>query len=225
MNGLSEGELLGLMSADRQDPSGARAAWGEMYRRHSRYVSAVVARMLGDRARDSEVVPDIVGDAFQTLFDWAGKHGSTEDIAQRFGAPDDESVRWNVLGFLAAVARRLAQHRFSARARRRQEFLGGDADVEQAVAVHGEDAGPPRTEGPKLEEILDLLGLDEAEALRLSLPWYEVETGEFAFPRGEAARVAASLGITPEALRQRRHRSLRHLELRLGGAHPGPASR
>ena len=117
-----------------------------------------------------------------------------------------------MLGFLAAVARRLARHRFSARARRR-ELPCGDVDIEQVAVSPGEDAKPqPTAERSTIEATLELLTLDEAEALRVSLPWYEVETGEFAFPRGEAAKVAASLGITVDALRQRRHRSLRRLE-------------
>jgi hypothetical protein len=70
-----------------------------------------------------------------------------------------------------------------------------------------------------LVRALDKLSQDDVEALRVSLPWYEPETGEFAFPRGEAARAAFSLGIAPDALRQRRHRGLKHLESLLRSTH------
>jgi len=43
---------------------------------------------------------------------------------------------------------------------------------------------------------------DEGEALRASLPWYQPETGTFAIPRGEAARVFA-LAISVGARRAR----------------------
>jgi hypothetical protein len=76
-----------------------------------------------------------------------------------------------------------------------------------------DDAEPPL---PRIRTLLDSalekLTLEELEALRVSLPWYDPSTGEFAFPRGEAARVASSLGIAPDALRQRRFRSLKRLQ-------------
>lgn len=211
----TEAELLGLMSMQRLDPTAARAAWSEMYLRHSRYVATVVARAFGDRVRDTDTLSDIVSDAFRTVFDWAGRHGSDEVLADRFAAPDHDAVRRRVLGFHAVVARRLAAHKFAAQGRGPREFL--DSDIEKTAAARDEEAEPPpAAEHSRLDQVLALLSSDEAEALRVSLPWYQPETGEFFFPRGEAARVAASLGITPEALRQRRCRSLKHLQSLLG---------
>jgi len=206
----SEAELLELMSMQHFEPEAARDAWEELYRRHSRYVAAVVSRALGERARDDDAVFDLVGDAFRTLFDWSARHRS-EDLADRFEAYDPDMARRRVLGFLAVVARRMSARQFASTARGHREFLR--ADFDNAAAPQDEEADPPpAVEHSKLEDVLALLSSDEAEALRVSLPWYQVETGEFAFPRGEAARVAASLGITPEALRQRRSRSLRRLQ-------------
>lgn len=199
------------MSMQRFDPSSARDAWEELYRRHSRYVAAVVVRAFRERARDDDALSDIVSDAFRTMFDWAGRHASGEDLACRFDAPDPEGIRRRVVGFLAVVARRLAVRRFAAQARRPGEFL--TSDIEGTAAAPDEEAEPASSTGhSKLDQVLELLSSDEAEALRVSLPWYQVETGEFAFPRGESARVAASLGITPDALRQRRCRSLKRLQ-------------
>src|SRR5262245_12103775 len=56
----TEAELLALMSRQHSDPQAARSAWDEMYRRHSRYVMAVVARAFYDRARDADALTDIV---------------------------------------------------------------------------------------------------------------------------------------------------------------------
>ena len=211
----SEAELLALMSMQRIDADVARAAWSEMYRRHSRYVAAVVTRAFGERTRDADALSDIVSDAFRTVFDWAGRHGYGEDLVERFAAHDRDGVRSRVLGFHAVVARRLAARRLAIHSRGPREFTHGD--IEQVASADEEDAEPPpATERSKLEAVLELLSSDEAEALRVSLPWYQVETGEFSFPRGEAARVAASLGITPDALRQRRCRSLKRLQSLLG---------
>ena len=210
----TEAELLAVMSMQHFDPSAARAAWSEMYHRHSRYVAAVVTRAFGERVRDADALSDIVGDAFRTVFDWAGRHGSGENLAERFAAHDRDGVRSKVLGFHAVIARRLAARRFTAHSRRPREFT--HSDIEQVASADEDTEPPPATERSKLEVVLELLSSEEAEALRVSLPWYQPETGEFSFPRGEAARVAASLGITPEALRQRRSRSLRRLQKLLG---------
>lgn len=207
----TEAELLGVMALQALDADAARDAWSELYCRHSRYVAKVAARALGERARDADTVADLVNDAFQSVFDWAGRQSRDTDLAERFAASDRDVIRSKVLSFLATVTRRLVAHTFAAQRRAPREFLHDDID--QMSAGAGEDTEPPpATERSRLDAVLELLSSDEAEALRVSLPWYQPETGEFAFPRGEAARVAASLGITPEALRQRRSRSLRRLQ-------------
>ena len=211
----TEAELLGVMALQELDADAARDAWSELYSRHSRYVAKVASRALGERARDADAVADFVHDAFHSVFDWAGRQPKEVDLAGRFEAPDRDVVRSRVLAFLATVTRRLVAHSFEGRYRAPREFLSDGLD--EMSAGTAEDAEPPpATEHSRLDDVLELLSSDEAEALRVSLPWYQPETGEFAFPRGEAARVAATLGITPEALRQRRCRSLKRLQALLG---------
>jgi len=205
----TEAELLSLMSMQQVAPEEARDAWAELYRRHSRYVAAVASRALRERGRDDDAVFDLVGDAFQTVFDWTARKRSADDLAGRFDADDAETARRKALGLLAAVTRRLAARRLSNGARAPREV--SHAALEEAAAEEKSEP-PPGAEHSKLEAVLALLSSDEAEALRVSLPWYSADTGEFTFPRGEAARIAASLGITPEALRQRRSRSIRRLQ-------------
>lgn len=207
----TEAELLGVMALQELDADAARDAWSELYCRHSRYVGKVAARALGERSGDSDAVADVVNDAFHSVFDWAGRQSKDADLAERFDAPDRDVVRSKVLAFLATVTRRLVAHTFTGQRRAPREFLHDDIDEMSAGA--DEDTEPPPTpEHSKLDAVLELLSSDEAEALRVSLPWYQPETGEFSFPRGEAARVAASLGITPDTLRQRRCRSLKRLQ-------------
>jgi hypothetical protein len=197
------------MSMQHALPEEARGAWAELYRRHARYVAVVASRALRERGRDDDAVFDLVGDAFRTVFDWTARQREGADLASRFDANDPETARRKVLGFLAVVTRRLAARRLSNGARTPREVP--HADLEEIAAE--EQAEPPSVaEHSKLEAVLALLSSDEAEALRVSLPWYSADTGEFAFPRGEAARIAGSLGITPEALRQRRSRSIRRLQ-------------
>ncbi len=211
----TEAELLGVMALQELDADAARDAWSELYCRHSRYVAKVAARALGERARDDAAVADFVHDAFHSVFDWAGRQPKEVDLAGRFDAPDRDVVRSKVLAFLATVTRRLVAHSFEGRYRAPRELLSDGLD-EMSAGVDEDAEPPPATEHSRLDDVLELLSSDEAEALRVSLPWYQPETGEFAFPRGEAARVAASLGITPDVLRQRRCRSLKRLQSLLG---------
>ena len=62
------------------------------------------------------------------------------------------------------------------------------------------------------KEICAQLNDQELEALRASLPWYDPENRRFSFPRGEAEKVASSLAVTPDTLRQRRCRSMKRLK-------------
>ena len=205
MQELSEAKLLGLMSAQRRDPSAARAAWGELYRRHCRYVLRVVSRGFGHRFEDEEV-SDLAADAFQAAFDWAGKQPSPEGVVARFDGPDHDGIRRRVLGWLAVTARRLALRRL---ANQGEGMVPLRDDV--CSAVEPEDPQPTHLRA-RLASALKRLSAGEVEALRVSSLWYDPVTGEFGLPRGEAARLASSLGITVEALRQRRHRALQKLK-------------
>lgn len=205
----TEADLLALMAQQRSDPMTARDAWAEMYCRHARYVSAVASRVFGNPCRDAHVVADVVSDTFQCMFDWAGRQSPSDDVAMRFHAPDREGVRRQVLGWLAVIAGRLARHHIATRGREPRTVLDGEMD---SRPEDGDDAEPPLS-GLRtlLDSAMEKLRPEELEALRVSLPWYDPSTGEFAFPRGEAARTAASLGLAPDALRQRRCRSLKRL--------------
>lgn len=129
MDKQTEGELLVIMSLPHVDPSQARDAWGETYVHHWRYVSAVAARALGTAGRDADAVLDVVTETFKVMFEWAGRHGSGEDLRARFQASDRDGVRRRILGFLAVIARRLAM-RFIAQ-KVGQPIL--HSDIEQAT--------------------------------------------------------------------------------------------
>lgn len=211
---LTEAELLGLMSTQHTNPTAARDAWGEMYLRHVRYLFLLVSRSYGDTLGGADQVSDVVVDAFQAAYDWAGRQSSPEDVEARFHDPDGDRIRRRVLGWLTVIARRLA-------ARRITTHSEGSVQLHEQFASEVSDGEPPSTNlRTLLARALEKLSPEEIEALRASMPWYEPETGEFAFPRGEAHRIASSLGLTADALRQRRHRTLKRLEslLRTDGA-------
>lgn len=202
---LSEARLLGLMSAQDVDPDAARDAWEELYRRHVRYIFQVVARGYGDQLGGEDHVSDVVVDTFQTAYDWAGRQACPEEVEARFDDQERDSVRRRVLGWLSVTARRLALHRIKPRRE-------SNAPFHDTASPDIGDSEPASTQlHAALARALAKLTPEEIEALRVSLPWYQPDTGEFAFPRGEAAKAASALGITPDTLRQRRFRSIKRL--------------
>jgi len=204
----NEAELLGLMATQIAAPEQARAAWGELFVRHRRYVFAVVSRSFG-RYLGDEGTTDIVIDTFRRAFEWAGRQPNRSTLVDRFSGESSDATRRKVLGWLGAIAERLFKDRFREDAARTEEF---DLFLEHWRTGYEHPIGSDTQLPPALlEQALATLSAGDAEALRLSLPWYDLETGCFAVPRGEASRVAALLGTNPEALRQRRHRALQKL--------------
>jgi len=156
-------------------------------------------------------VSDVVVDTFHAAFEWAGRQTHTEDVIRNFNGPDRDATRRNTLGWLATIARRAAVESFANN--NRAPVSRFDGDLDSASFGTAEDAEPPSAYlKDLLSQALAKLSTEERDAIYVSLPWYEPETGEFAFPRGEAALTAVSLGITTAALRQRRHRALHRLE-------------
>lgn len=208
----SEADLLAIMSARSQDQVQARAAWGELFERHRRYLYAVVSRSYGTFLGEDGTV-DLVSDTFLRAFEWAGRQPSPDDVRSRFVDEDPDSSRRRVLGWLGAIARQLFKDKFREAAEARDEmseFLDSWRNNEENPAE-----APDAVLARELNRALDDLSAAEADALRASLPWYDVETRTFAVPRGEAARLAAALNASPDALRQRRHRALERIERHL----------
>lgn len=216
----SEADLLAIMAGQRQDLARARTAWGELFERHRRYLYAVVSRSYGTFLGEDGTV-DLVCDTFQRAYEWAGRQPSSEEVRSRFGAGDPDSTRRRVLGWLGAIARQLFKDKFREAAEARDE-LSEFLDSWRSGQEHPSETASSMLIG-ELERALDELSPAEAEALRASLPWYDVESRSFAVPRGEAARLAAALKTTPEALRQRRHRALERIEHHLEECGYAPA--
>lgn len=201
---LPEPELLELLAHGGVH---RRSALAELYTRHSRYIFKVASR--ASRTLDHDQVSGAVTDTFLAADRWAQRQPEALGIATRFSGSDPEAGRRKVLGWLSTIARRITVELAVELSRSPAQSLTADI---AAPSESSEDAEPPpSTEHRGLSEALSKLTADQLEALRVSLPWYEPATQEFAFPRGEAERVAVTLGITAEVLRQRRHRSLRRL--------------
>ncbi len=212
----SDADLLGHMASQRDDPVRARDAWSELYSRHRRYLFVVARRAYGSFLGE-EGTTDLVVDVFHRAFEWAGRQESPDSVRARFEAEDDDATRRQVLGWLGVIAERLFKDRFREGARSAsrfdeylEDFLRCEASNEDGSATENSDAGQMRGALATLDQL-------DQDVLRLSLPWYDVATRSFAVPRGEGAKLAALIGLSPDAFRQRRHRALRRIEQQLQG--------
>jgi RNA polymerase sigma factor (sigma-70 family) len=203
----SDAELLGRMVLQEADPVSARAAWEELYVRHREYLHAVVARAYGSFL-GNDGTADLVVDAFRRAYEWAGRQSGAADARAKFYCDSDDGSRRRVRAWLGAIAERLFKDRFreqAVAATRHDEYVE-DWRRQGAAEEHGDDALRQRA-----RQALEALESKDAEVLRLSLPWYDPGARAFAIPSGEAAQLAAAVGLSVEAFRQRRHRALRKL--------------
>jgi DNA-directed RNA polymerase specialized sigma24 family protein len=211
----NEAELLALMALQRTDQERAKAAWEELFVRHRRYLFAIVSRSYGSFLGPDGTI-DLVVDTFRRAYEWAGRQLSPEAIASNFTASTPDSTRRRVLGWLGAIAERLFRDRFRDRA---IETTKHDEFTQEWLSR--QDSASEPTDSSSLAALrvaLAALTPSDADALRVSLPWYDPSTRAFMVPRGEATRLAALLGTTTEALRQRRHRAIKRLGEQLQAA-------
>ena len=214
-----EAELLAAMTVRAANVGEARDAWGELFERHRRYVFVVVSRAYGSFLGEDGTV-DLVCDTFRRAFEWAGRQENSDEVRAQFTGKDPDSTRRRVLGWLGAIAKQLFRDRY------REESASKDEaaqffDQWRSAQEHPAETGDS-IQVAHIETALSSLGAAEAEALRVSLPWYDPESRTFNVPRGEAARLAAELQTTPDTLRQRRHRAIKRIEKHL--VHAGYAA-
>jgi DNA-directed RNA polymerase specialized sigma24 family protein len=211
----SEAELLALMARQATAGDLARSAWGELFVRHRRYLYMIAARSYGSFLGEDGTT-DLVVDTFRRAFEWAGRQLNPDMVVVQFTGGSPDGTRRRVLGWLGAIAERLFRDRFRDHALEAEKH-----DQFTAEWLSRQDAEPETADSAPLAALRDALAtlsLADAAALQVSLPWYDPATRAFAVPRGEAARIAALLGITTEALRQRRHRAIQRLEVHLHAA-------
>lgn len=205
----SEAELLAVMAAQGIQHEAARAAWEELYVRHRRYVYVVASRAYRGFLGEDGLI-DLVVDTFRRAYEWAGRQKSPEEVRAQFTGSDSDSTRRRVLGWLGAIAQQLFRDRFREHASEGVDF---SAFLDDRVRAQDQEAdASDEPSASRLEVALGMLKPEDADALRVSLPWYDIDSQSFAMARGEAARVAALLGVSADALRQRRHRAIKKLE-------------
>lgn len=201
--GDSDADLLAYMAMADDDAAGAQAAWEAFYRRHAQYLYAVCLRAYGPLLGGDAGAADLVAETFQRAYERA----ATFDPA---GIDDAKRLRLRARAWLGRIAQRLAQTALRSRGRMPTRFL--DQDAWQQVARE-----PVRTTGDsetvrRVREAIESLNEKEQTVIRVTFQWYDPDREHQRLPNDVAADLAATLGTTPENLRQIRRRALRKIE-------------
>lgn len=201
---VDDAELLGMLAND--GPS-QRAAIAELYARYSRYLNTVASSAA--RRLDSHELADVVTDSLLAASAWVRRQPLGHSISEQFTPADGSPGHHCVRPWLAAIVRRVAVARAKELARSPLRSL--DHDVATPEVSDEEVEPPPSPRGLALESHLARLKPGHRAALLESMNWYEPDSSRFATGRGDSQRIAAELGVSTDALRQWRWRTLKQL--------------
>lgn len=206
LEGESDADLMAYMAMAGDDPSIAQSAWAELYRRHVGYLYAVCLRAYAELLGGEAGVCDLVADTFKRAYEYAEKFDAD-------GIDDPERLRLRTRAWLGRIAQRLVQTTLRGRAQLATRFL--DQDHWHAVA----SVPPPQEQTPRRSEAARAAVLSLSKraqmVVRVTLQWYQPDRTHQRLPNDVAADLAATLGTTPENIRQIRRRAFRKIEAHL----------
>ncbi len=213
--GETDADLLVYMALAGDDPSVARAAWAEFYRRHAEYLYGVCLRAYAELLGGEPGVCDLVADTFKRAYEYAGRFDAD-------GMDDPERLRLRARAWLGRIAQRILQTTLRGRGKLPTRLL-------EQNEWHRVAERPPPTE-PRVQrtravrEAILALSKREQIVVRVTVQWYQADKTHQRLPNEVAADLAATLGTTPENIRQIRHRALKKIEARLRDSAAGPVS-
>lgn len=210
-----DADLLGYMAEQTRDAAFAMEAFGEFYARHCAYLFGVVNRAYGRKLGGEGGAADLVQRTFERAYRWAGKHAGDSKALARLKGPTPEDARLRTRAWLGKIAENLFKDALRATKRSPVVELTDELLATVPSAEPDEDvdlSGLPPGARAVLAEELAALKPDDLEIITMSLPWYDPKSRQFALAPGEAEKLATSLGIEVDALRQRRYRAMKRLK-------------
>jgi DNA-directed RNA polymerase specialized sigma24 family protein len=161
-----------------------------------------------------EGAADLVQRTFERAYQWAGKHAGDSKALAKLKGPTPDDARLRIRAWLGKIAENLFKDALRAAKRSPIVELTDELFATVPSAEPDEDIDlsdlPPGARVVLAEELAALKPQD-LEIITMSLPWYDPKSRQFALAPGEAEKLAASLGIEVDALRQRRHRAMKGL--------------
>lgn len=203
----ADADLLAYMSMQRDDPDGARSAWGEFFLRFRDSLFNHCYKRYRKALSGEHAVEDLVQIVLQTAFEKARTFSPQNN--------DPEVVNRQISAWL----NRIAYHAMLDL--RRQSGL----IPHQPVADPNEIPSPEDHENPHLHQKspamqyvikqFNQLGARDQEIIQNTMQWYDWEKRTSRMPRGTAKALANELGTTATNLRQVRKRFFDNIALHL----------
>jgi RNA polymerase sigma factor (sigma-70 family) len=192
-------DLMGYMSMSDEDPSTAREAWAEFYKRHVDYLYGVCHRAYEHTLGGGAGVGDIVAETFHRAFQKA-------ELFDANGIDDPVRIRRRTRAWLGRIAQRLVLETL----RGAQRLPTCQFEIETWENIPEQPSLPPRDD-KLIKQVRDALGqLSEKEQLviRVTFEWHQPGRIHQRLPNDVTTDLAETLETTPENLRQIRRRAL-----------------
>ena len=200
-------DLMGYMSMRDDDPSTAREAWAELYRRHVNYLYAVCHRAYSHVLGSDAGVGDIVSETFRRAFQRA-------ELFDANGIEDPDRLRRRTRAWLGRIAQRLVQDTL----RRTRRLPTCQFETETWQSIPEQPDQPPRDDAlvRQVRDAIDQLSEKEQTVIRVTFEWYRPGQVHQRLPNDVVTDLARTLETTPENLRQIRRRALGKIRDLLG---------
>jgi RNA polymerase sigma factor (sigma-70 family) len=197
---LAEQDDAALLLRIASERRTAQAESETFYRRHVRYLYAVVKQQCQSLGLSAHETEDLVHDAFQRAFEHAASFRASES------EDADEQRRWT-RAWLGRIARNLILDALG----NRREWVASEL-IEAAV-----DAGPPSSmrENPKLralQEAIATLNEREQDVLRVSALYYRAGEAHPRLPNEVSAELAQRWETNSDNIRAIRMRALKKVQ-------------
>jgi len=192
-------DLMGYMSMKGEDPSTAREAWAEFYRRHVEYLYRVCHRAYDHILGGDAGVGDIVAETFHRAFQKA-------ELFDANDIEDPDRLRRRTRAWLGRIAQRLVQDTL----RSTQRVPTRQFETETWQNIPERPSPPPRDDQliRRVRDALEQLTERERTVIRITFEWYRPGRNHQRLPNDVVADLAETLETTPENLRQIRRRAM-----------------
>jgi len=203
VRGDSDEDLLVYVGWKAEHLELANAACDEFYRRHLKYVYAVIDRAYGSELGKEGVV-DMVTETFLRVYERASTY-------QPCGANDPDRQRRNALAWVSTIALNLCKDHF--RNPETQIVLVDEWSTETEPEARCEHYAEPALDGELkcIHEAMERLSEREQTILRVTMNYWKPGSEHQRLPNDVAEELARTFHITSDNLRKIRERALRKL--------------
>lgn len=203
VRGDSDEDLLVYIGWKAEHPELANAACDEFYRRHLKYVYAVIDRAYGSELGKDGVV-DMVADTFLRIYERASTY-------QPCGETSPDRQRRNALAWVSTIALNLCKDHF--RNPDTRIVLVDEWSETTEPEARSDEYAEPTWDGELkcIHAAMEKLSEREQAILRVTMDYWKPGTEHQRLPNDVAESLARTFDITSDNLRKIRERALRKL--------------